>query len=79
MSANAEQQWRLQWALKILLAEAQLDPDTKFKHRLGEDADGKHGKVRVHNFEINTSAENAEDGSLEQAVTSLLKMEEKNK
>ena len=75
VSSKAEQTWRFQWALKILLAEAQLDPDTKFKHRLGEDAEGPHGKVRVHNFEINTASESVEDGSLEQAVTSLLKSE----
>ena len=59
-----------------LCAQAQLDPKTKFKHRLGEDADGKHGKIRVHNFEVNSTSDAvAEDGSLEQAVSNMLEEE----
>ena len=64
----------MQWALKILLSEAQLANHTRFALRLGEDAIGKNGeKTRVHNFEINArTLNNLEEGSIEEAVTSLL-------
>jgi ankyrin repeat protein len=73
VSAAAHEQWRMQWALKILLAEAQLDVKTRFKLRLGEDAVGKNGeKTRVHNFEINSGRGAHSEGSLEEAVSALL-------
>ena len=73
VSAAAHEQWRMQWALKILLAEAQLDVRTRFKLRLGEDAVGKNGeKTRVHNFEINSGRGAHSEGSLEEAVSALL-------
>ena len=74
VSAMAHEQWRMQWALKILLSEAQLANHTRFALRLGEDAIGKNGeKTRVHNFEINArTLNNLEEGSIEEAVTSLL-------
>jgi hypothetical protein len=73
VSAAAHEQWRMQWALKILLAEAQLDVKTRFKLRLGEDAVGKNGeKTRVHNFEINSGRGAHSEGSLEEAVSTLL-------
>ena len=73
VSAAAHEQWRMQWALKILLAEAQLDVQTRFKLRLGEDAVGKNGeKTRVHNFEINSGRGAHSEGSLEEAVSALL-------
>jgi hypothetical protein len=73
VSAAAHEQWRMQWALKILLAEAQLDVRTRFELRLGEDAVGKNGeKTRVHNFEINSGRGAHSEGSLEEAVSALL-------
>ena len=73
VSAKAHEQWRLQWALKILLAEAQLPAKTRFALRLGEDAEGKGGeKARVHTFEINARGGSHDTGSLEAAVSDLL-------
>ena len=72
VSAKAHEQWRLQWALKILLAEAQLPAKTRFALRLGEDAEGKGGeKARVHTFEINARAGRT-TRSLRAAVSDLL-------
>ena len=73
VSAKAHEQWRLQWALKILLAEAQLPAKTRFAMRLGEDAEGKGGeKMRVHNFEVHGGGRSHDRGSLEAAVSDLL-------
>ena len=75
VSAMAHEQWRMQWALKILLAEAQLSVSSRFELRLGEDAVGKNGeKTRVHYFEINAGGEEGhQKGSIAEAVTVLLK------
>ena len=76
VSNMAREQWRLQWALKIILAEAQLPSERRFAYRLGEDAQGPDGeKIRVHNFEINAGPGSHDSESLEAAVSDLLTKE----
>lgn len=71
VSDRSRDEWTLQWALKVLLAEARLEPVERFRHRLGAEVDGP-GSERAQNFEINFAEGMLEKGSVEAAIRELL-------
>ena len=76
VSDRSRDEWTMQWALKVLLAEARLTPAERFKHRLGTEVDGV-GSQRAQNFEINFAEGMLEKGSVEAAICELLREEPK--
>ena len=76
VSDRSRDEWTMQWALKVLLAEARLTPAVRFKHRLGTEVNGV-GSERAQIFEINFAEGMLEKGSVEAAICELLREDPK--